>query len=343
MKLALFMAAVCSAALYAGAAYAQGVAGDGVDNPGAFPLAAPAGKDSGARAHALPGAVNTGPYNVKTWKFGHRTDPTPGAQLWNPAKIKMMSGAKVYAATLNPGIQTPDQYCAQASLDTYDFIWTEMQHSPGTWSEVSQMWDKCPHAHAVPGARIPNANEFDEQHATDMGALVLVIPTVRSVAEAKEGVKWAYYPPMGSRSSGTGVYNQFWGTMAQAAGGYRNSFNQNLVLIEMIETLDGLQDVDQIAKVPGVTGIFAASSDLGNCGGYRQGDPDYEREINMVHDAALKAGIKLCGPSNWAARPDFSCFQGGPPGTGGGGGRRGGRGAAGGAAPGGAMPPPPAQ
>jgi 2-keto-3-deoxy-L-rhamnonate aldolase RhmA len=327
--------------LYAGAAYAQGGAGDGVNDPGAFPLAAPAGKDSGARAHALAGAVNTGPFNIKTWKFGHATDPVAGAQLWNPAKIKMVSGGRLYSDTLDPQRQTPDQYCAAANKDTNDFIWTEMQHSAGTWHDVALMWDQCPHAHAVPGARIPNANEYDEQHAMDMGALVLVIPTVRSVAEAKEGVKWAYYPPMGSRSQGSGVAPQFWGDMSKAAGGYRNSINENLVLIEMIETLDGLQDVDQIAKVPGVSAIFAASSDLGNFAGYRQGQPDYEREINMVHDAALKGGIKLCGPSSWAARPDFTCFQGGPPGTGGGG-RRGGRGGAGGAggAPGGGAPAP---
>jgi 2-keto-3-deoxy-L-rhamnonate aldolase RhmA len=63
--------------------------------------------------------------------------------------------------------------------------------------------------------------------------------------------------------------------------------------------------------VPGVHAIFAASSDLGNFAGYKQGDPDYEREINMVHDAAIKAGKKLCGPLAWKDRPDFTCFQAG--------------------------------
>ena len=41
-------------------------------NPGAaqFPLAAPAGKDSGARQTAPPGAVNQGPFDPATWKYG---------------------------------------------------------------------------------------------------------------------------------------------------------------------------------------------------------------------------------------------------------------------------------
>jgi 4-hydroxy-2-oxoheptanedioate aldolase len=94
-------------------------------------------------------------------------------------------------------------------------------------------------------------------------------------------------------------------------GGYRNTINDNIVLILMIETLEGLKNADEIAKVPGVTAVFAASSDLGNFSGYRQGQPDYERAINIVHDAAIKAGIRLCGPLSWRDRADFTCFQAG--------------------------------
>ena len=57
--------------------------------------------------------------------------------------------------------------------------------------------------------------------------------------------------------------------------------------------------------------IFAASGDLGNFTGFRQGSPDYERVINAVHDAALKAKVRLCGPLAWRDRPDFTCFQAG--------------------------------
>ncbi len=79
----------------------------------------------------------------------------------------------------------------------------------------------------------------------------------------------------------------------------------------MIETLEGLEHADEIAKVKGVTAIFAASGDLGNFSGYGQGTPDYERAINIVHDAAIKAGVRLCGPFAWRDRPDFTCFQAG--------------------------------
>jgi hypothetical protein len=63
--------------------------------------------------------------------------------------------------------------------------------------------------------------------------------------------------------------------------------------------------------VPGVTAVFAASGDLGNFSGFQQGTPDYERAINIVHDSAVKAGVRLCGPLAWRDRPDFTCFQAG--------------------------------
>ena len=48
-----------------------------------------------------------------------------------------------------------------------------------------------------------------------------------------------------------------------ARGAYSQTINDNLVLVEMIETLDGIQNIEKIASVRGLSGIFAASSDLG--------------------------------------------------------------------------------
>jgi 2-keto-3-deoxy-L-rhamnonate aldolase RhmA/uncharacterized membrane protein len=273
-----------------------------------FPLAAKAGEDTGAIGKAPPGAVNQGKFDDKTWKYGPAFNSPPGAKIWNPVKLKMMQGGKVTGGTVFAATD-PSTYCAMANAG-YDFIWTEHQHSAHDWEQTSRMWATCPHAKAVPGVRVAYTDEREIQHALDLGALVLVVPTVRSYEEAVRARDWAFFPPLGKRSSGGGPASSaaFWGSVP---GGYRNTINDNLVLILMIETLDGLKDADRIAKIPGVTAIFAASGDLSNHTGYRQGDPDYERNINIVHDAAIKAGVRLCGPLAWRDRPDFTCFQGG--------------------------------
>jgi 2-keto-3-deoxy-L-rhamnonate aldolase RhmA len=279
-------------------------------NPGQtqFPLAAPAGKDSGARTTAPAGAVNQGPFDPASWKYGPAFDPPAGAKIWNPVKLKMIQGGKVTGGTVFSSTD-PETYCAMANAG-YDFIWTEMQHNSRDWESVARMWNACPRAKAVPGVRIAYTDEREIQHALDAGALVVVVPTVDTVQEAIEARNWAYFPPLGRRSNGGGQAFDagMWGGVP---GGYRNTINDNIVLVLMIETLEGLKNADEIAKVPGVTAVFAASGDLGNFSGFRQGTPDYERAINIVHDAAIKARVRLCGPFAWRDRPDFTCFQAG--------------------------------
>jgi 2-keto-3-deoxy-L-rhamnonate aldolase RhmA len=282
------------------------------NNPNAgtttFPLAAPAGTDSKAKDAAPAGSVNTGPFNPATWKYGPAFNPPAGAKIWNPVKLKLMQGGKVTGGTLF-GATDASTYCAMANAG-YDFIWTEMQHSERDWESAARMWRTCPWARAVPGVRVAYSDEREIQHALDSGALVVVVPTVDTVEEAIAARDWTYFPPLGKRSRGGGQAfgADMWGGVP---GGYRETANDNIVLIFMIETLEGLKNADAIAKVPGVDALFAASTDLGNFTGFTQRSPDYERAINIVHDAAIKAGIKLCGPLAWRDRPDFSCFQAG--------------------------------
>jgi 2-keto-3-deoxy-L-rhamnonate aldolase RhmA len=273
-----------------------------------FPLAARAGEDSKALLVAPPGAVNQGPFDPATWKYGDAFAAPAGSKIWNPVKLKMQQGGKVTGGTFFSSTD-PATYCAFANAG-YDFVWTEMQHDQRDWQAVSRMWRTCPHAKAVPGVRVAYTDEREIQHALDAGALVIVVPTVDSVAEAIEARNWTYFPPLGRRSNGGGqAFDP--AVLGAVPGGYRNTINDNVVLILMIETLEGLKNADAIAKVPGVSAVFAASGDLANFSGFRQGTPDYERAINIVHDAALKAKIRLCGPFAWRDRPDFTCFQAG--------------------------------
>ena len=271
-----------------------------------FPLAAPVGKDSGAIRTALPGGVNQGPVNEASWKYGPDYSLPANAKIWNPVKLKMMRGEKVTGGTLF-ATTDPAIYCAMANSG-YDFIWTEMQHDARDWEAAARMWRTCPYAKAVPGVRVAYTDEREIQHAMDAGALVIVVPTVRTVAEGIAARNWTYFPPLGTRSQGGGQAFEMYGNVP---GGYRNTINDNVVLVEMIETVGGVMAAAEIASIPGVTALFAASGDLGNFSGYKQGTPDYERLINAVHDAAITAGKRLCGPLAWRDRADFTCFQAG--------------------------------
>ncbi len=57
---------------------------------------------------------------------------------------------------------------------------------------------------SVPGVRVAYTDEREIQHAMDLGALVIVIPTVRSVEEGTAARDWTMFPPLGKRSQGGG-------------------------------------------------------------------------------------------------------------------------------------------
>jgi 2-keto-3-deoxy-L-rhamnonate aldolase RhmA len=192
----------------------------------------------------------------------------------------------------------------------YDFIWTEQQHDGRDWEATSRLWRTCPHAKAVPGVRVAYADEREIQQCDGRGR------PCRCGADDRHRRR-------SHRGAQLGVFSTAWATQpgwrtafdpavyGSVPGGYRQTINDNIVLILMIETLEGAKNAAEIAKVPGVTALFAASGDLGNFSGYAQGSPDYERLINVVHDAAIGAGRRLCGPLAWRDRPDFTCFQAG--------------------------------
>ena len=52
--------------------------------------------------------------------------------------------------------------------------------------------------------RLPDAQEWHIQHTTDIGALGVIVPTVDDVDRAREGAKWARYPPHGTAQRGLG-------------------------------------------------------------------------------------------------------------------------------------------
>jgi len=223
------------------------------------------------------------------------------ARLYNTAKQKLMEGKQIVGATvfsLDPNI-----YCAMANAG-YDFLWIEMQHSPLTYGDVARMIWACRGAPAMPFIRVPDATESDIQKATDIGAVGIIVPTVDTVEKAQAAVKWSKYPPEGRRSQGNGQYGVLWGN------DYRQTANENMVVVIMIETPIGVENAEKIASVPGIDVIFAASTDLGNFSGHRQGDKEYETLVTRIHDVTLQHGIRLGGPQAWRDRPGFTFFQG---------------------------------
>jgi 2-keto-3-deoxy-L-rhamnonate aldolase RhmA len=215
--------------------------------------------------------------------------PRP-APLYNTVIQKLRDGKQVFSWTQSKF--DVKEYCEKAPH--YDFTWFEMQHSTLEFRDVEAMIAACPRAGAIPFIRLPDAQEFHIQHATDLGALGVVIPTVDDVERAREAVKWSRYPPVGRRSAGGGQASRIWGVNGV---NYRQSFNDNMLVVVMIESPTGVANAHEIARVPGVDVVIIGNNDLSSFSGYAQTDDRYQAMVKHVHDETLKAG-KIFGQAN---------------------------------------------
>jgi 2-keto-3-deoxy-L-rhamnonate aldolase RhmA len=233
----------------------------------------------------------------------------PSAKLYNAAKQKLLDGKQVFSWTQS--LPDPAQYCAMAPH--YDFVWIEMQHGTLSYADVEKMIAACPGV-GVPIIRVPVGSEAEIQQATDIGALGIVVPTVDDAIEARDAGRFAKFPPFGRRSGGAGQASRIWGV-----GGinYRQTINDNMLVIVMIETPQGVDNAYEIAAQPGVDVVIIGNADLASFSGYPATDARHQDLIVKVHDAVLKAGKFFgCASSayatGYAVSADARLFQNGP-------------------------------
>src|SRR5438128_2249564 len=179
----------------------------------------------------------------------------PNAKLYNNAKQKLLDGKQIYGYTISK-LDTK-LYCEMAQH--WDFIWFEMQHSTMSFRDVEEMIAACPRPAATPIIRVPDEFESTIQKATDIGALGIDIPTVDTVEKAVAGARYSRYPPEGRRSMGGNQAQSIWGVNGI---NYRNTINDNMLVIEQIETPVGVSNALNIASVQGVDVILGSTGDM---------------------------------------------------------------------------------
>lgn len=123
--------------------------------------------------------------------------------------------------------------------------------------------------------------------ALDAGAHGVIVPMVNTVAEAELAVAGCRYQPSGVRS---------WGPLRAAfgLGTDPEHVNREVMCLVMVETADGLANVERIAEVPGVDGIYVGPADLAVSMGLGPGtaiqDGDHAKAIERIRAACADAG-----------------------------------------------------
>jgi 2-keto-3-deoxy-L-rhamnonate aldolase RhmA len=166
------------------------------------------------------------------------------------------------------------------------FAWgvVDMEHAPLDLGHVVAILQALAGTPMVPVTRVPWNDTVTIKRVLDAGAQTLLVPFVQDAAEAARAVAATRYPPEGVRGMAGMSRASAFGT---AVDHYTNA-NRNVAVIVQLESRDAVRNLEVIAAVPGVEGLFLGPADLSGSLGVT-GRMDHPDVLAAMADAARRA------------------------------------------------------
>jgi 4-hydroxy-2-oxoheptanedioate aldolase len=210
----------------------------------------------------------------------------------NTFKAALKSGER---AQIGLWVGLADPVCAEICAGAgFDWLLIDGEHAPNDLrSTLAQLQAVAPYP-AHPIVRPVSGDVQLIKQLLDIGAQTLLVPMVESAEQAKLLVAAMRYPPSGIRGVGAALARASqWNRVAN----YVHDANDRMCLLVQVETRPGLENLDAIAGVEGVDGIFIGPADLSAALGHlgNPGHPDVrqaiEDAIRRIRASGRAAGI----------------------------------------------------
>ena len=175
----------------------------------------------------------------------------------------------------------------------FDWLLLDVEHAPNNLdTTLAQLQAIAPYP-THPVVRVAWNDMVDIKRMLDIGAQSLLVPYVQTEEEARSAVRHTRYPPEGVRGMGATFRADRFGRVTD----YNNRAAEELCLLVQIETKAGLENLEGIARVEGIDGIFIGPRDLHGSLGYRGETahpavkPRIDDAIDRIRQAGKAAGI----------------------------------------------------
>jgi 4-hydroxy-2-oxoheptanedioate aldolase len=206
---------------------------------------------------------------------------------------------------VNGWLAIPDGFAAEVMAHQgWDTLTIDMQHGLVDQAAMLRMLQGISTTPTVPLVRVPWLEPGVIMKALDAGAYGVICPMINTPEEAARLVSYCRYPPLGTRSNGP--------IRAALYGGadYQAKANETIVVFAMIETRQGLDNLDAILSVPGLDAVYVGPSDLSLALGCRpvldDVDPPAAQAIRHIAGCArahgVMAGVHNLGVASAKAR-----------------------------------------
>ncbi|WP_019937113.1 4-hydroxy-2-oxoheptanedioate aldolase [Bordetella sp. FB-8] len=190
-----------------------------------------------------------------------------------------------------------DSYVAEALGGAgFDWLLIDGEHAPNDVRSILRQLQALAAYPVHPIVRPVIGDAHLIKQILEVGAQTLLIPVVETAEQAREMVAATRYPPHGIRGVGSALARSSrWNQIKD----YVHKADEQMCLLVQVETRAGMENLDQIAAVPGVDGVFFGPADLSASMGYlgQTTHPQVHKAIldgiRRVRDAGKAPGI-LC-------------------------------------------------
>lgn len=172
----------------------------------------------------------------------------------------------------------------------FDWIVIDGEHGPNDIPSLLTQLQAMRAGTAEPVFRVPWNDMVIIKRALDVGARSLLVPFVQNVEEARRAVAATRYPPLGIRGVSVTPRANDYGRIQNY---HKNAHLDTCVLVQL-ETRAALKEIEAIAAIDGVDGIFIGPSDLAADFGHL-GNPKHPEVQAALKDAAMR--IRAAGKS----------------------------------------------
>lgn len=204
----------------------------------------------------------------------------------NPFKAALQAGQRQIGLWLT----LSDPYCAEVCASTgFDWVLIDGEHSPNDLRSIlGQLQAVAAYpTHAV--VRPPIGETWVIKQLLDMGAQSLLVPMVETAEQARQLVAAVRYPPDGVRGVGSRMARA---SQFSAQADYLQKADDRICLLVQVESRKGMENLEAIAAVDGVDGVFIGPSDLSADYGHlgQSGHPEMQALIAEAARRIAAAG-----------------------------------------------------
>ena len=229
---------------------------------------------------------------------------------FNPVKANLATGGVAYG-TMVMEFFTPGMAQIMAAAGA-EFAIFDMEHSAIGIDTIKAQMAQARFTDCVPLVRVGSITYQSIAATMDAGALGIMAPMVESAEQASFLVSCTRYPPTGRRGAAFGVAHDDYvgGDVVEKM----RAANQRTLVIALIETVPGLENVEAIAAVPGIDVLWLGHFDLTNSMGIpgQFDHPRFNAAITRIAAAAQSNGLSagmMVSDETWAKRMHAQGFR----------------------------------